>query len=161
MCLIRNDKRMQVCSALVFLPRIDNFLFDKPEHEQHLGVRHDVVLVCEQTLKIEVYKVCVRTQSGRRVPDIRISARNKLLQVQFRRAHIAQCQTIHTSLVLGLQCFKQIGKEREVVGRERRTVRTLRDTHSFIGFHDKVIDEFNDIDGRVCKHDFEKALQHF
>lgn len=58
--LIRNDKRMQVCSALVLFPRIDNFLFNKSENEQHLRVRHDVVLVCEQALKIEVYKVSIR-----------------------------------------------------------------------------------------------------
>ena len=60
MRLVRDDERMQVCPALILLPRIDNFLFDKTEDKQHLRVCHDVVLVRKQALKIEVNQVCVR-----------------------------------------------------------------------------------------------------
>ena len=58
--LVRNDKRMQVCSSLVFLSRVYDLLFNKSENEQHLRVRNDVVFVRKQTLEIKVYKVSVR-----------------------------------------------------------------------------------------------------
>src|SRR5699024_3177317 len=86
--LVRNDERSQMRSALVSLSCIDNFLLNETENKQHLRVRYDVVLVRKQALEIEVYKVCVRLQRGRRVPYIRIPARHKLLQIQLCRSHI-------------------------------------------------------------------------
>ena len=60
-----------------------------------------------------------------------------------------------------MQRFEKIGKQREVIRGERRTVSVFRNTHSLVSFHDKIIDKFNDIDGRVRKHDFEKRFKHF
>ena len=60
-----------------------------------------------------------------------------------------------------MQRFEKVGKQREVVRGERRTVGILRDTHSLISFHHKVIDEFDDIDGRIRKYDLEKRFKHF
>ena len=160
MRLVADNHCVQVFPVSVHLPCVDNLLLDKPEHQQHLRVRHDVVLVRKQALKVKVYDARVRFQRGRRVPDVRIPARDELLQVQLRRAHIPQGQAVHALLVLCLQRFEQVRKQRKVLRPEIRAIRRFRNALPLIRFHDKVVDKLNDVLRRPDKHDLEKALQH-
>ena len=161
MCLVADDHRVQIFSVSVKLSCVDDFLLDKPEHQEHLRVRNDIVLICKQALKVKIYDARVRFQRGRRVPDIRIPPAYKFSEIQFRRAHIAQSKAVHTFLIFCLQRFEQIRKQREVLRFEIRAIRRFRDALPLIRFHDKVIDEFDHVLRRADKHDLEKALQHF
>ena len=161
MCFVGDNERPQVSSALVRFSRIDDFLFDKTENKQHLRVRHRIVLIRKKRLKIEVDKVCIDFERGRRVPNVRISAVYKFLQVQFRRAHIAQGQIVHFLLVLLLQYCKQVGKQRKVLCFEVRTIGRFGDAFSLIRFHNEIIDEFDNVRARAHKHDFEETFKHF
>ena len=100
MRLVSDDKRSQVLPALVRFPCVNDFLFYKTENKQHLRVRYGVILVSKQRLKVKVYQVGVYFQRRRRVPNIRISAAYELLQIQLRRPHIPQSQTVRFFLVL-------------------------------------------------------------
>ena len=100
MRLVGDDKRSQIFPALVRFPCIDDFLLYKTENKQHLRVRHGVILVCKQRLKVKVYQVGVYFQRRRRVPNIRISAAYEFLQIQLRRSHIPQCHAVRFFLVL-------------------------------------------------------------
>lgn len=115
----------------------------------------------QKRLKIEVDKVCIDFERGRRVPNVRISAVYKFLQVQFRRAHIAQGQIVHFLLVLLLQYCKQVGKQRKVLCFEVRAVGRFGDAFSLIRFHDEIIDEFDNVRARAHKNDFEETFKHF
>ena len=54
MRLVADDHRVQILPVPVHFPRIDDFLLDKPEHEQHLCVCHDIVFVRKQALKVKI-----------------------------------------------------------------------------------------------------------
>ena len=100
MRLVSDNKRSQILSAFVRFPCVDDFLLDKTENKQHLRVGYGVILVCKQRLKVKVNQIGIHFQRRRRVPNIRISAAYEFLQIQLRRSHITQSQTVRFFLVL-------------------------------------------------------------
>ena len=112
-------------------------------------------------MKVKIYYVRIRGQRRRRVPDVRISPRNKLLKIQFRRAHIPRRHRIHGSCIFAFQRFKQIGKQRKFLRFQLRTISRFVYPLFRIGFHDEIVDKLYHIVACARKHDPEKRFEHF